>query len=302
MQTTTQTTMTTQTGTETRPAGWTRHPLCRRLLACLIVLAFASASLLHPLSAVADDPIHPELREFFPTGKYVLYISGKAQGKARILYSRKAGAFLILGSDYGRALLLQPKTKTVSAIDEDDAARRPDKGIDVVADAAIERLGSIRRVRGGDVVISVEGLRARLRPQEYLIGLKNADELILHTPEYERKGRGYKPGRNEIRRLESSGKETVVRVYFGSWCHTCSRLLPRILKVEKALEGTTIQFEYYGLPKGAKAMARDPLARRNKIRRIPTGLVTIDGASAGRINSTQFARPELALCRLVLKK
>lgn len=289
--------LTIQTATERGPPGRGLRPCRRLLLACLMMVPF-----LWPSHAAADDPIHAELREFFPTGKYVLYISGKAQKNARILHSRKAGAFLILGSDFGRALLIQPKTKTVSAIDEDDAAQRPDKGIDIVAQAVVERLGSIRRVRGGDVVISVEGLRARLRPQEYLIGLKSADELILHTPEYERKGRGYKPGKNEIRRLESSGKETVVRVYFGTWCHTCSRLLPRILQVEKALEGTTIQFEYYGLPKGAKAMARDPLARRNKIRRIPTGLVTVDGAAAGRINSTQFARPELALCRLVLKQ
>ena len=32
--------------------------------------------------AAAEDPIHTELREFFRTGKYALYISGKEQQKA----------------------------------------------------------------------------------------------------------------------------------------------------------------------------------------------------------------------------
>lgn len=287
-----------RTTTESRAHHLAWPSRLRLLVPVLLLVPFLHASSV----AAADDPIHAELRDFFPTGKYVLYISGKPQARAHIFHSRKAGAFLITGSAFGRALLIQPRTKTVSAIDEDDAARSPDNGIDVVAHAKIETLGSIRLVRGGDVMISVPGLRARLRPQQYLLGLKTADDLILHTPEYERNGIGYQPGASEIRRLEASGKETVVRVYFGTWCHTCSRLLPRILKVDKALTGSTIQFEYYGLPKGSKAMARDPLARRNKIRRIPTGLVTVNGASAGRINSTMFGRPEVALCRIVLKK
>jgi len=270
-------------------------------LVALALAAFAVAALggsaVRPAEA---GPLHPEWQAFFPTGKYVLYISGKLQAKARILHSRRAGAFLVMDSEYGRALLIEPKTKKVSAIDPDEIAEGPDKGLDVVEHAKIQPLGTLRRDHG-DVVIKVAGLVARLRPQQYLIGLQKADDLVLHTPEYERNGRGYKPGKNEITLLEESGKEAVVRVYFGSWCHTCARLLPRILRVEKALEGSKIQFEYYGLPKGAKAMARDPLARRNNIRRIPTGLVTIDGRVAGRINSTAFGRPERALCRLVLK-
>ena len=249
------------------------------------------------IDAAPADPIHSELREFFLTGKYILYISQKAQN-AKIYHSRGAGAFLVLGSDFGRALLIEPKTRTVSALPEEKVARRPDGGMDVVADAPIEKLGSFSLSRG-DVVISAPELKARLRPQPYLIGLKTGEELILHTPEYERDGSSYRPNATAIRSLRGATQPVVMRVYFGSWCHTCSRLLPRILKVEKALEGTNIRFEYYGLPKGARAMARDPLARRYGIKRIPTGLVSVDGRSAGRIDSTQFAKPEAALLELL---
>ena len=285
-------------------ASKTRNEARARLALLSFVLCLtASFALALPAAAEPpDDPLHPELRDFFRTGKYVLFISGKEQKNAKIYHSRRAGAFLITGSDYGRALLVEPKVKKLSAIDEAEVALSPNLGVDVVKNAKVEPLGSFRIERGGNVAIKVKGLVARLRPQEHLIGLKKADDLLLHSPEYARDGRNYKPGANELKRLEEANKTAVVRVYFGTWCHTCARLLPRILKVDKALEGTKIQFEYYGLPKGARAMARDPLARRNNIKRIPTGLVTVDGRSAGRINSTMFARPELAVCQLVLKQ
>jgi thiol-disulfide isomerase/thioredoxin len=248
--------------------------------------------------AIADDPIHSELREFFATGKYVLYLGGTLQREASILHSRKAGAFLILGSDYGRALLIEPRTKTVSALPPDQVALRPDKGYDLIAAAQIQKLGDFS-LAGGDVVISIGALRARMRPQPYLIGLKSRDEVVLHSPEYERDGESYTPDAGAIRRLEAYDRSVVVRVYFGSWCHTCARLLPRILTVGKALEGSRIQFEYYGLPKGAQAMARDPLARRYSIKRIPTGVVKVDGRDVGQINSTQFASPEGALLAML---
>ena len=282
-------------------AGSTRTRFALRSVVVLGVLiaAFFCASLSGGTEVyAAPDPTHPELREFFPTGKYVLVLGGKQESGARILHSRKAGAFLILRSSYGRALLIQPKGKIVSAIDEDQVAARPDGGVDVVADAKIEKLGNFS-LQGGDVAIRLADLRARLRPQPYLMGVKTAQDLILHTPEYERNGRTYQPSRKDIARLKDLSREMVVRVYFGTWCHTCSRLLPRILKVEKALEGSRVKFEYYGLPKGARAMAKDPLARRYGIKRIPTGVVTFGGRSAGQVNSTQLARPEAALVALI---
>jgi len=290
-----------------RPVRGARHPLAIGVLLLLLggsLGGFLDGRLGGALNleraAAKQDPIHAELREFFPTGKYTLFISGRQQTGSRIYHSRRAGAFLVTGSDYGRALLIEPKKKTVSAVHDDSVAQRPDKGVDVVASAKVEPLGNFS-VSRGDVVISAPGLRARLRPQQYLLGIKSADDMILHTPEYERNGTSYRPGAAELRKLQASQKDVVVRVYFGTWCHTCTRLLPRILRVDKALRGSAIKFEYYGLPKGARAMARDPLARRNNIKRIPTGLVTVGGRPAGRINSTQFARPEVALCNLILR-
>ena len=266
-------------------------------------LAFVSAALLFVLfggaPTTAEDPIHPELREFFRTGKYALYISGTEQAKARFFHSRRAGAFLILGSDFGQALLIRPRAKTVTALSPDDVAERPDGGMDVVAKAELQELGAIRLERR-DVLINVEGLTARLQPRKYLLGLKEAADLTLHTPEYERKGKPYRLRPSETKRLKSEKRDVKVRVFFGSWCHTCTRLLPRIIKVDQVLADSNIEFDYYGLPK-VPAMGRDPQARKHRIKRIPTALVYVDGKLIGRISSTGLSCPEAAICNLLTR-
>jgi len=278
----------------------TSDPACaarRRSIALLWVGVVLLGLLWSAAPAQADDPIHPLLREFFRTGRYALYISAKEQRKARIFHSRRAGAFLILDSDYGRALLIEPRVKKVVALSADEVAQRPDGGMDVVADATFEDLGGFRLERR-DVLINVKGLTARLQPRKYLLGLHEAADLTLHTPEYERKGRRYRVRASEIRRLKAFPADVRVRVFFGSWCHTCARLLPRVLKVGNALSDSKIEFEYYGLPP-VPAMGRDLEARRHQITHIPTALVYVGGKQVGRINSIGLSCPEAAFRKVL---
>ncbi|MDF1701012.1 MAG: thioredoxin family protein [Planctomycetota bacterium] len=247
-----------------------------------------------PSTASADDQvIHETMREFYRTGKYVMYVSGERQAEARIYHSRRAGAFLVLGSAYGKPLVIQPREKTVSELGADEVAERPDKGVDVVADATIASLGAVRLDKGG-MAIDVEGLLARLQPQPYLLGVKNAEEVLLHSPEYERAGSSYRPRAADIKRIKASASEIEVIVYFGSWCPTCKRLLPRIIKVDEAIAGSNVKITYYGLPKG-RAMSKDANVRRHRVKRIPTAVVLKDGKAVGQITSKGLGRPEAAI-------
>ncbi|MDA1194692.1 MAG: thioredoxin family protein [Planctomycetota bacterium] len=248
-------------------------------------------------TARADEVIHEQLREFYRIGKYVLFISGEEQSDARIYHSRRAGAFLIVGSSYNKPLLVRPVEKTISAVPEDKVAERPDKGMDIVADAVVEDLGAIGFDKGG-MTVDLEGLVARLQPQPNLLGAKNAEEVLLHSPEYGQGADAYQPNGADIRRIQANERKVEIVVFFGSWCTTCRRLLPRILGVDKAIGGSNVTITYYGLPKGS-AMRNDPEARKAGIQRIPTGVVMVDGKAVGEISSRAWNRPESALASVL---
>lgn len=270
----------------------------RVLIALLACIAFVAGSATDMRSASADETlIHPSLREFFRVGRYDMYINGSQQSTARIYQSRRAGAFLVTGSSYGKPLLLQPREKLVSTVPAEQIAERPDKGLDVVRGAKIEKLGELRIDRGG-MAISIEGLRARLQPQPHLIGPKNAEQVILHSPEYGRAATSYRPRAADIQRIRSANSEFEVIVVFGTWCPTCTRLLPRILKVDEAIAGSKIKITYYGLAKKQGGRS-DPAGAKFGVTRVPTAIVMVNGRNRGQISSKNLTRPERAIASLV---
>ena len=274
------------------------RPLNRAAAILLCVVAALAASGAWAPAVDADEPlIHPTLREFYRTGKYAIYIDGKSQDDARIYQSRRAGAFLVVGSDHGNVLIFQPREREVNEVHPDQVALRPDGGVDVLNDAEIERVGELRIDRGGMAVRSGD-LVSRLQPQPYLVGPKKAEDVLLHSPEYARAGASYDPSDADIRRIRSAAREVEVLVFFGTWCPTCRRLLPRILKVDEAIDGANIKITYYGLDKGP-GVPRDPNLDRYDVRNIPTGVVLVDGRAVGQISSRDWSRPERALAGLV---
>lgn len=274
----------------TRPITWS---------SMLLVLLLVCIGGLASRAAIADDEplIHPTLREFYRTGKYAIFIDGKAQHAARIFQSRRAGGFLVLDTDYGKPLLFLPRQRVVSTVSIDDVPLRPDKGMDVLNKANIVELGELRIDRGG-MAINIDGLTSRLQPQRYLVGPKSAEEVLLHSPEYGRAGASYQPSAADVRKIKSADRDVEVVVFFGTWCPTCRRLLPRILKVDGAIDGAKIRITYYGLDKGP-GVKPDPKLSHYGVKHIPTGVVLVDGKAVGQISSRNLSRPERAIAGLV---
>jgi thiol-disulfide isomerase/thioredoxin len=272
-----------------------------RLRAPLLALLCAVGGLLACAApAHADDDAHKTLREFGRSGQYTLYISKKVQRKARIFHSRRAGAFLILDTDYGKPWLILPREKKVATVAADAILDDKAQRIDLKADAELEDLGSFR-LQGRDILIHVEGLIARLRPSTYALGPLNAEELLLHTPDYAPVAERYRPNKRDLQALIDCAIPTEVTIFFGTWCPTCKRLLPRVLKVDQAIEGSNVKITYYGLPKG-RGMRSEPTARRNSVTRVPTGVIYVDGRRAGTISSRGLNRPETALCSALTRR
>ena len=95
--------------------------------------------------------------------------------------------------------------------------------------------------------------------------------------------------------LKGVGEGYRVRVVFGSWCHVCRNFLPRGLKLQEALEGSAIRFEYYGLPKGPWEPPH-PEVRRLEVKSLPTAIVFKGDREIGRyVGGDGWQRPEARL-------
>ena len=86
------------------------------------------------------DP-HPELRDFLPSGHYVLHVDGKSVPKAEIFHSEKAAAYLIRAEAFDVAVLVMPRNGCVEAVESDQVVDRAREGaVDVLGVPAIAAL------------------------------------------------------------------------------------------------------------------------------------------------------------------
>jgi thiol-disulfide isomerase/thioredoxin len=229
----------------------------------------------------------------------VVFIAGKEEAKAEVFQSRGAGALLVRGTTFGSPFLLCLRDRVVDKVrDGDILAQADSRCVDLAAAAVLERVGPLRQ-EGQDLLVDAPTLVARLSIRPNLLGLVEGEDLLQSLPEYERDAERYEVDEALLQRLQSLEKDTEVTIYFGSWCHTCRRMLGRVLRVERELDDSNITFRYYGVPKPPD-MYRDEAVRRDNIRKLPTGVVTKDGKPAGTIVSLAWSRPEGALGQLLL--
>lgn len=264
-------------------------------------LAVAALALLFPAvcaPAFAQTPQTPQtpqidavLRDFQPSDEFVLELGGKELPKAEIFQTEKIGAVLILASEIGSPVLINPRGGTVETVAAAKVSRRPDGALDILADAVLKRLGSFE-VQGEQVRFTIDGKAAAIKPKPPILGLHGAADLKAYSARYGQRARAYAPAAPVIAALKKQAKDVVVRIYFGSWCPHCQKQVPKALRVEQELAGSHIRFEYFGLP---HEVGGNPEARRVGVSTVPTGILYSAGREVGRIQGGEWDSPESAI-------
>jgi thiol-disulfide isomerase/thioredoxin len=235
------------------------------------------------------------LRDFEPSGDFQLVVDGQVAKDAKINQSQRAAAFLIRAPQLPEPVLLSPRTGSVETVSLMSLALRSNGVVDILADAQSTPQGAFR-LDGEEVIFSVAGKQLKLVPRPDLTGFHGREEMIDHNPAYGYKAQGYTPDATDLAQLKGAGADVQVRVFFGSWCPTCSRYVPLVMKVDEELGGT-VDFRYYGLPK--QNFRNDPEAKRANITGVPTIVVYRGGKEVGRLQSTQWPKPEAGITALL---
>ncbi len=242
----------------------------------------------------AQVPADSVFRGFHISGEFLFDLDSTEKENAEIYFSESAAAYLIIVPDLASALLIGLRDNSVESLSPMKIVKRSDGSVDILADAAFSPLGSFS-LDGQTVVFKVNGKPARIRPKPPLLGVTDLESLRDYRPDYARTADAYSPDQRHLEFLKAQTKDVRILIYFGTWCHVCGRLVPRVMKVEKELGGSGIRFQYYGLP---QPLMDDPKARLDQITGIPTGIVYMDGKESRRLSVSDLDYPEQSFRRL----
>ena len=228
---------------------------------------------------------------FTPIGDYVVEIDGQDQESAQIFGAQQSRSLLILSSELPAPLLIDLANGNVAALQLLKVAQRDNGTVDLLPNPVARPYG-LYSIDGSRIVFEVEGRRVAVKPKPVLVGNRAADEIIDYDPNYGSKRDIYTTSPELIAKLRQKTDTVRVRIYFGTWCPFCSEMVPRVLKIAEELNGSSILFEYYGLP---RQINEDAEARAMNISGVPTGIVYRGGKEIGRISGNSWRSPEQAL-------
>jgi thiol-disulfide isomerase/thioredoxin len=264
-------------------------------LLALLLAAAATAAPAKP--APAAVPVDNVLNGFVRTGEYLLMVNGKPSAAAEIYRNERLPAYLIVTPAFPNPVLLMAGSMDVETVAAAKLVRQPDGTMAVAADAETRPQGKFK-LQGDKVVFASEGRNASLGSNPPLLGVHKSPDLKNHSPEYMVGARNYTPKPAVIAALKKETKPVKVKVFFGSWCPHCKQHLPYMLRVEDEIRGsgTSIQFEYYGLPKG---FSNEPAAKKYNVDGVPLAIVFVNGREAGRISGGGWESPETSLSNIL---
>ncbi len=268
-------------------------PRVRR--AALAGLALTLA-LLPSTAVLAQVPADAVFSGFKRNGEFLFELGDSVLKNAEIYLSERAASYLVIAPELASPLLISPRTGSVESVSFMKMLKREDGTIDLLADASFNRLGAFR-IDGREIVFEVKDQEARLKAKPPLLGGQGPEALRSYKPEYARLADEYTPSARHPGKLRAQQEAVRVRVYFGTWCPVCGRLVPRIIKLADELEGSKVKFEYYGLP---QPMTKDPITKREDLHGVPTAIVYVGDKEVGRLSGGDLNAPEKSITRLVL--
>ncbi len=269
-----------------------RHPSDRILIFGLL----AAAWLLSATCLAQDIPADAVFSDFKRNGEFLFELDGETLEHAEIYLSDRAASYLVIAPELASPLLINPRAQSVESVSFMKVMKRDDGTIDLLADASFNRLGAFS-IDGQAIVFEVKGQDAKLKAKPPLLGEQDAEALKAFKPEYAQLADQYAPDARFVGKLKEQEDAVRVRVYFGTWCPVCGRLVPRILRLADEVKGSRVHFEYYGLP---QPMTDDPIARREDLHGVPTAIVYLGDKEIGRLGGADLNSPEKAITRAIL--
>lgn len=149
------------------------------------------------------------------------------------------------------------------------------------------------------IVLSCVLLLSAMRGQQEIVGPVTPEELLREFPEWQAVAASYSPAPEAIERLRSVSREVLIEVVLGTWCKDSRSHVSELLKVVEMADNPLLRATYVGVPEDK---AKRALALQGRdIVKIPTFIVSVDGAEKGRIVEAPVKSVEADLADIIAK-
>lgn len=134
-----------------------------------------------------------------------------------------------------------------------------------------------------DAVLSFTtgGHSIAVQPIPPLIGPAPLQRILEIKPAYAHAAQTYKADPTKIAAIKSVSTDTEIRVYFGTWCLLCKRVVPYVMRSIELAANPRIKVTYVGVDEDVKEPAAD--IAKDHITKTPTIIVLQGGIEVGRI-------------------
>ncbi len=233
--------------------------------------------------------------QFVLSGDFMLQENGDELEKAEIYRATQTAGVLIREPSLPAPVLIQPGSQRVETVNVMKLSKPGDDVLKLLPGATLKAQGGFE-ISGQNVEFTVDGRAFTLGPKPPLLGTQDAEDLKEYSYLYVRRSREYSPDAGAVSKLEGVSRAVKVRVFFGTWCPHCQRTVPYAVRLAEELQGSKVDFEFYGLPQG---FGNEPEAKKNDVTAVPTAIVYVDGKEVGRLSNEDWAQPERAIQRIV---
>ena len=231
-------------------------------------------------------------RDFEPFGQLAVEVNGEPLEGAELYHAERAGAYLLIAPSLKSPLLVNVRTRQIERVSFMKIRKNESGTVDLLADAAFDTVGPFQVGQKALTFSLDDGRKVTLSQKPPLLGFQSNTALAEYNPAYGHKSSEYTPKANALETLRGESRDVTVRIYFGSWCPVCGRLVPKVMSVENALADSKVQFEYYGLP---QPMSDDPVAEEMNVHSVPTAIIFSGGQEIARVGGRELYDPETAI-------
>lgn len=254
-----------------------------------LAVTFFAASAAHVASA---QELRLRTGGFIPVSYYDLLIDGEKPAQFQIYESDRLKTLLVESSELSTLVELVPRTREYRVFPADAFTRSGHVLSDSPSKPPTSTAMLELNTATNKPIFEVEGRRCELRTRKAYVGPATREQLIAHAEAYAYRAELYEPKEPYVSKLKAVKTPVTVRVFLGTWCHSCGEIVPGILALQKALEGSAIHFEYYGIPQDRN----DPEVRKVGVNgALPFVVISNEHGEIGRAQGPAWRIPELTL-------
>jgi thiol-disulfide isomerase/thioredoxin len=222
-------------------------------------------------------------------------VDGEPSGLAHVYDSDDYQRLLLVMEDRPISAIIDLAATTVYSIPRDSVAHGEDGHVET-GEVTEEYLTMLTQEEG-TLQFEWEESPVTIEPVPPLIGEVELERVLFLKPTYGRLAEKYEPDAKHLGVLKKIDQEIEIRVYFGTWCHICKKMIPPLIGTLAKAANEKLHACYFGVDEDLTEPAEE--IDNYALSTTPTILLLREGKEIGRIEEELETTIEEALVAIL---